>query len=241
MTKFNKLKKLIKSITSSDRKKNRKIKIIFAVTFIALLLKKKYEQVDTPLPESNFNELFFEDYCGTKWNKSNITWSIVDDRLYLPKHPKGNYVDVINISNNLEKVKLIEKAFNLWDDALSSITFSYTDNGNDADITVGIVKSNQISSDGRWNYIYNQNNNITNSCIRVIDRNSEDWFLTTMLHEIGNVLGLGDIKPRKDIQSIQEDPFPKKFPVSAESLWNFDVRMIKYLYGEPVEIPIFAA
>ena len=130
MTKFNKLKKLIKSITSTDRKKNRKIKIIFAVTFIALLLKKNYEQVDTPLPESNFNELFFEDYYGTKWNKSNITWSIVDDRLYLPKHPKGNYVDVINISNNLEKVKLIEKAFNLWDDALSSITFSYTDNHN---------------------------------------------------------------------------------------------------------------
>ncbi len=48
------------------------------------------------------------------------------------------------------------------------------------------------------------------------------------MHEIGNVLGLGDISPRQDIRSIQEDPFQEDFVGS--SLWEFDVRMIKQLY-----------
>ena len=55
-------------------------------------------------------------------------------------------------------------------------------------------------------------------------------FLTTILHEIGNVLGLGDISPRQDIRSIQEDPFQEDFVGS--SLWEFDVQMIKQLYDE---------
>ena len=44
------------------------------------------------------------------------------------------------------------------------------------------------------------------------------------------LLGLGDISPRQDIKSIQEDPFPEIFVGS--SLWEFDVQMIKQLYGE---------
>ena len=55
-------------------------------------------------------------------------------------------------------------------------------------------------------------------------------FLTTIMHEIGNVLGLGDISPRQDIRSIQEDPFQEDFVGS--SLWEFDVQMIKQIYDE---------
>ena len=78
--------------------------------------------------------------------------------------------------------------------------------------------------------MWNENNEITYSTIIIEDNLGGATFLTTIMHEIGNVLGLGDISPRQDIRSIQEDPFQEDFVGS--SLWEFDVQMIKQLYGE---------
>ena len=76
----------------------------------------------------------------------------------------------------------------------------------------------------------NENNEITYATIIIRNSLGGTVFLTTILHEIGNVLGLGDISPRQDIRSIQEDPFQEDFVGS--SLWEFDVQMIKQLYDE---------
>ena len=83
---------------------------------------------------------------------------------------------------------------------------------------------------GFWESTWNENNEITYATIIIENSLGGTVFLTTILHEIGNVLGLGDISPRQDIRSIQEDPFQENFVGS--SLWEFDVQMIKQLYDE---------
>ncbi|MDC1071562.1 hypothetical protein OAQ50_04805, partial [Acidimicrobiia bacterium] len=83
---------------------------------------------------------------------------------------------------------------------------------------------------GFWESTVNENNEITYATIIIENTLGGTVFLTTILHEIGNVLGLGDISPRQDIRSIQEDPFQENFVGS--SLWEFDVQMIKQLYDE---------
>ena len=118
----------------------------------------------------------------------------------------------------------------MWDDALDSINFKQSQNPDNADITIGIIDDIPGRNYGYWGSAWDENNEITYSTI-IIEKNlTGALYLTTILHEIGNVLGLGDISPRQDIKSIQEDPFPEIFVGS--SLWEFDVQMIKQLYGE---------
>ena len=62
------------------------------------------------------------------------------------------------------------------------------------------------------------------------DINSYKGLLTITLHEIGNVLGLGDIKPSKRLKSILEDPLPVKF--DDNELWDFDKQLIKQVYDD---------
>ena len=45
----------------------------------------------------------------------------------------------------------------------------------------------------------------------MIEKDLDEYFLTAVLHEIGNVLGLGDIRTREDLQSIMEDPYDEIF------------------------------
>ena len=52
-----------------------------------------------------------------------------------------------------------------------------------------------------------------------------------IIHEIGNILGLGDIICSDNIQSVQEDKCSPKEPfVGRNSLYDFDIELIKYLY-----------
>ena len=181
----------------------------------------------TTVPEIiDFDKLFFEDYFGVKWNKENITWRFAEERM-ITAYLEEEY-SVIKPSIN--RINYTKKAFQVWGDAVNSINFKQSENSDNADITIGIVDNVPGRNVGFWESTVNENNEITYATIIIENSLGGTDFLTTILHEIGNVLGLGDISPRQDIRSIQEDPFQEDFVGS--SLWEFDVQMIKQLYDE---------
>jgi hypothetical protein len=55
-------------------------------------------------------------------------------------------------------------------------------------------------------------------------------FIHAVQHELGNVLGLGDIKPTNDFASTQEDSWQP--PYGPVPLSDYDTGMIRQLYGE---------
>ena len=174
----------------------------------------------------DFDKLFFEDYFAVRWNKENITWRFAEEQLTTAYSEKEYSL----IKPSGKSITYAKKAFQVWDDAVNSINFKQSENSDNADITIGIVDNIPGRNFGFWESVWNENNEITYSTIIIEDNLGGATFLTTIMHEIGNVLGLGDISPRQDIRSIQEDPFQEDFVGS--SLWEFDVQMIKQLYGE---------
>ena len=181
----------------------------------------------------NFDTLFYDDYYGgIKWAASGqnvtVTWSFVSDNIIVP----GVAGEIsVNEPDNAT-IAVYQQAFKLWDDALDTLTFQQNSNGNNADVAVGIV--DYLTSDGYWNSSWDSGI-IYNSSIR-LDKDilATPSLLTTLLHEIGNVLGLGDIQSSSTIRSLQEDPFPEDF--TGSSLWPDDIAMIKQLYEEPIII-----
>ena len=179
----------------------------------------------------DFQELFHTDYYGVKWSENGknttIHWMVISNQMNIPGENYGP-VQVIPVSNEVQN--LYQDAFELWDDALDTVEIEETKNDSEADISIGIVADLPFGADGQWNAVWS-NNIFSEATIRIhSDILSEPHFLTTILHEIGNVLGLGDIKPNNAIKSVQEDPFPEVF--NSKSLWRDDVAMIKQLYAE---------
>lgn len=186
----------------------------------------------------DFKKLFYDDYHNFKWESGKtIKWDLVYDFINIPY--TNERVKVYNLKKNTihnKVIKLIEKAFKLWDNELTSINFERSKGmGNNADLTIGFHKNLPGNNKGYWNAKWGNNLIAKKATIRIEESiiNTdfrESFFLTLMLHEIGNVLGLGDISPSNKFKSIQEDPFPEDF--SGDKLWNFDVGMIKQLYNE---------
>jgi hypothetical protein len=182
-----------------------------------------------------FSELFFDDYFGVRWRTSSqqprkITWGLTEDYLILSTGV------VVNATGSVGKYKAyVEQAFGLWDSAITSLDFSFSELGNSADITLAITSIDGVAGAwGYWTSKWDSQKFVTKATIQldVQDLTDLSWLLTTLLHEIGNVLGLGDIKPTKNLRSVQEDPFPEKF--LEGTLWLDDVLLVKQLYGEVV-------
>ena len=179
----------------------------------------------------DFRELFYTDYYDVKWSENGknttIHWMAISNQMNIPGENHGP-VQVIPVSNEVQN--LYKDAFKLWDDALDTVEIEKTETNSEADISIGIVADLPFGADGQWNAVWS-NNIFSEATIRIhSDILSEPHFLTTILHEIGNVLGLGDIKPNNAIRSVQEDPFPEIF--NSKFLWRDDVAMIKQLYAE---------
>jgi len=179
----------------------------------------------------NFNTLFFEDYYNVKWSNPgeeiSITWSTVDTVLQLPL--SGGQVAAAAAAGPYESI--FQTAFQLWDDALETVSFVQTNEGNAADVTLAVVNiDGPFGIAGFWNsawisgIIFKSTIRFDLGDIGVVD------LLTTSLHEIGNVLGLGDIRPTIAYRSVQEDPFQEDF--SGATLWQDDLDIIRAYYGE---------
>jgi len=185
-------------------------------------------------PVYNFQSVFFVDYYpGTKWdNRSgnrSITWSanasIIND-------------ESVTRSFTLEELEWIRSAFQSWDEALDSVKFTETPQSAQAEIVIGYVAltsaANQPGAAGYWNAWWNNNwRNRATIKLKVSDTSwfsVKNQFIHAVQHELGNVLGLGDILPTNDFASTQEDSWQP--PYGPIPLSDYDTGMIRQLYGE---------
>ena len=197
-------------------------------------------------PVYNFQSVFFEEYYpGTKWdNRSgnrSITWSA---------NASVIHDESVTRSFTVEELEWIRSAFQSWDDALDSVKFTETPQSAQAEIVIGYVAltsaANQPGATGYWNAWWN--NNWRNRATIKLKVSNTSWFsvknqfIHAVQHELGNVLGLGDILPTNDFASTQEDSWQP--PYGPIPLSDFDIGLIRQLYGEstcPSSFPNAAA
>lgn len=177
--------------------------------------------------------IFYSDFFDHRWTTAGdprtVTWSTVNGVLVLPF---GDRVTTAAPVGSLE-LDIFQSAFDLWDEALRSVDFVYdADAGNDADVTLAITPLDGSGGNwGFWNAVWGDDLVTDRATIRFdVEDARNGWLLTTALHEVGNILGLGDIRPSGGLMSVQEDPFPQRF--NRDTLWQDDVDLIRGLYGE---------
>ena len=180
--------------------------------------------------------LFYDDFSWSRW-KTNysaiprvITWSYESRQLLF----RGIYSKSSTKIHNY--INAIQHGFNLWDRALDSISFKKTTHGNNADITFG------TSSETYGNYAYfalktTESRAIESGRVRLNDnmlrQASPLLQQKIIIHEIGNLLGLGDIKCSPRIRSVQEDQCRPVEPfIGGSYLYAYDTNLIKHYYGE---------
>ena len=91
------------------------------------------------------------------------------------------------------------------------------------------------NADGQWNYFYNSDHIVTRALIRFDVSDTSYDLREVALHEIGNILGLGDIRPSNSFVSVMEDPIPT---YSSNGLTAFDVSMINTIYNYDGDLEI---
>ena len=206
--------------------------ILFALVCINLLVPIQQAQAEV-CPVYNFQSLFFEEYYGTKWDNRNgirnITWSA---------NASVIHDESVTRSFTLEELDWIRNAFQSWDNALDSVKFTETPQSAQAEIVIGYVTlisaANQPGATGYWNAWWNDN--WRNRATIKLKVGNTSWFsvksqfIHAVQHELGNVLGLGDIKPTNEFASTQEDSWQP--PYGPVPLNDYDTGMIRQLYGE---------
>ena len=206
--------------------------ILFALVCINLLVPIQQAQAEV-CPVYNFQSLFFEEYYGTKWDNRNgirnITWSA---------NASVIHDESVTRSFTLEELDWIRNAFQSWDDALDSVKFTEPPQSAQAEIVIGYVTlisaANQPGATGYWNAWWNDN--WRNRATIKLKVGNTSWFsvksqfIHAVQHELGNVLGLGDIKPTNEFASTQEDSWQP--PYGPVPLNDYDTGMIRQLYGE---------
>ena len=207
--------------------------IILIIVVILIIIKIITDLIKIKPPNlSEYNTFFKSEYSNSKWTKPNIMWRYVEDVITLPN---GTVEKVYPLTKPI--INIFQKAFSIWNKSIDSISLIQTNSDDKkADITIGI--SDKIKTSGYWNFKIKKMGSgkvIKRAVIRINkkylkDINSYKGLLTITLHEIGNVLGLGDIKPSKRLKSILEDPLPVKF--DENELWDFDKQLIKQVYDD---------
>ena len=176
----------------------------------------------------DFDEIFYEEYFNVKWMWDVVNWDIATDEIITAYNQE--VFPVIYIDEDSKEYQTITEAFQLWDDALDTVSFEKDDSGsaNAQQITIGLVNDIQ-DENGLFEIEWDEGAEIIKASI-IIEKDLDEYFLTAVLHEIGNVLGLGDIRTRGNLQSIMEDPYDEIF--NDDKLWEFDIKMINPLYGD---------
>jgi len=156
-----------------------------------------------------FKDLFFADYStGSTWVEAGGTKVIY----WTDKNPtlsaSGTQIVVSSLSGS--ELDIAKSAFNEWDEVLDSLEFKYTTDPSKAQISIGW--STLISSWGHWysswiNDIRQVGEIQLNQNLRYTSLVSSTNLKHTLLHEIGNIIGLGDISPDSGIDSVLVDPF----------------------------------
>jgi len=188
---------------------------------------------DEICPNYDMQSLFFEEYYGTKWdNRSGnlkLTWS-----------PNNSVINDETVVRKFTETELtwLRDAFNSWDEALGTVSFVEVSENSNPDIVIGFVELvsavNQPGATGYWNAWWNNGWRYRATIKLKVGRS--DWygirnqFIHAVQHELGNVLGLGDIRPNAEFESTQEDSWQK--PYGSIPLSNFDTSVVRQIYGE---------
>jgi hypothetical protein len=195
---------------------------VFIVAISFLLFPVKSNATEN-CPTYSLSSLFYEDYYhGTKWNIKEISWSA-----------NSLQIDGTSVVRKFsdDEINLIRIGIKSWDDTLDSISFKEVNSL--ANINIGLIALNSRFA-GYWYANWDTNLSRHSGYIKINPNStffkSKDGFIHTIQHEIGNILGLGDIKPNEKIVSVLEDPFQDFYgdPV----LGDFDTGLIRQLYGE---------
>ena len=137
------------------------------------------------------------------------------------------------------KISWLREAFNSWDDALDSISFLQVKSSESPDIRVGftnILELDRVSLFNVWPDIVNPNrSNIRNRATIEFKYDAsflyfKENFMQSAQFEIAQILGLGIINPSSDLVSIVE--YPWQPPYSQIPLSDFDIALVRSLYGE---------
>ena len=182
----------------------------------------------------DFKEIFFADFStGSKWDNSQgvriITWSAEAMTIY----------DEDSVRPFTEtETGWIRSAFKSWDDALNTVSFLEVASSQTPEVVIGFVglkPSNvQLTAMGFWNtWVENGKRYKATIKLKVADKKwfaVKSQFIHTVQHELGNVLGLGDLKPSKSFVSVLEDPWQP--PYGKANLSTTDTALIQQMYGE---------
>lgn len=192
------------------------------------------------LPVSNLNAiaeecrvydlgaLFYDEYYpDLRWTNDSmkeITWSAEVTEV------EGQPVVRPFSSDQLDWLRL---GFKSWDMATEKISFKEVSKDANPDVKVGLVPLADPNNHGFWN-IKRLGSLRSSGAIR-INSNSrfiteKEYFLEVAQSEIGNLLGLGDIRESAGIDSVMMDPdLP---PWGSYPLSDIDVGLVRQFYGE---------
>lgn len=199
---------------------------ILLVSFAYVPATASADEIKEVCPSYNFSSIFYDDYYpGTKWSANKeITWS--------NNSPKINNKTISRKFSDIE-LNLTREAIKSWDDALETISFKEVLNYESADLNIGFVDLEESRLAGYW-WSYWTNNMRYNASIQMNSINDfnkdENQFRHVMQQEVGNVLGLGDMHKDENINSVFEDPLEP--PYGNKILSDFDIGMVRQLYGE---------
>jgi len=213
-------------------------KILTRPTLIAILMTTFFvphaEASAEVCPIYDFPNLFSSEYYpGTKWKTTssirNITWSA---------NAPVIFDEPVVRSFTPQELTWIEAAFQSWDDALETVTFIEVPSSSNPEIIIGFVAftsaPNQPNAfsywDGWWSDSWRDKATIKLSVDQTSWFTAKNKFIHAIQHEVGNVLGLGDITPSAKFTSTQEDEWQP--PFGNIPLSNFDIGMVRQLYGE---------
>jgi hypothetical protein len=211
-----------------------KLALAIALTFSLIEFTAVYSHAEE-CPTYDFSSLFYEDYYpGERWanpgESKTITWT--DSATTI-----NNEVAVRNFS--AAEQKWIQDAIQSWDEVLTNISFQKVEPEANPALTIGLTLlasgiPNQANATGYWNAWLTSGNIRNRATIRIKETapflKTQNQFTHALQHELGNILGLGDIRPTTEIESAQEDPWQQ--PYGAVPLSDFDISIVRQLYGE---------
>lgn len=164
----------------------------------------------------DLNSVFTSEFFGNRWASGSITWSVAT-------------LGIRALTE--EEMVPLRKAFQLWDEALESVTFQeVSPNDGGAQIQLGLGETNGLS--GYWSATWSAVR--TSASITLAPDLDPALFAVAAAHEIANVLGLGDIDGGGYVESLTSDPF-SSFHLTNPNLnylSRIDFELINQLYGE---------
>lgn len=185
----------------------------------------------TVCPTYDFANLFYDDYYpGVKWDNSSgvrvIRWSPVASGVLAG--------DMVARPFDAAELDVVRSAFASFDATLDTIAFQEVP-PEQAEITIGWVSLSVGGVAAYWTA--SRSTALVRYRAQIRLGASSNIFVGKpgvlrhgVQHELGNVLGLGDIQPNPSFDSVQEDPW--QAPYGPLTLSNFDRGMIRQLYGE---------